>query len=199
MKRSSVFNWCVSAMFLTGFSSVFAQKISSGNVAFLEGETAIRVVFDNSKLVYGDLKRSEEAYVSARAKVVARNEAKEDFRKTWERHVNRNIPRKFLTSANKNSDLQFVTDSLTNYTLIVKSLWMIPGEPGWKKARLNATLTFVDTQNLEREYLKIDFKRIKGGSMGKTRNLYMEECYAKTAKEMARLLKKQQRKKRGSL
>lgn len=192
----------ITLLFMFVASVTYAQKMKvvSGDFKFLKGETELNLVMDYSELKFYKENMDETAYIQKREKDImdsGKDKAEVDkWKNDWEYSKNSTFPDKFIASMNKNTS---ITTSLKNsnakYTLRVETVWIYPGWFGGVMAqpsKVTTVLTFVETANPSVVLLQIESKNAPGDNfMGVANNNdRIAEGYAKTAKSLAKMLKK---------
>jgi len=191
--------------FLVAFTaltlSVSAQKmkIESGNLSFLKGQTEINVEFDFSNTTFYNEKMSEKDYINKRVKEIGDDKGKAEADKwleDWNSSKEDSFTEKFISSFNKNGDIQASEDDSAPYTLIVETVWIYPG---WfagvmkQPAKITTNLKFVETANRNNVLAVVSSKNAPGDGyfIGVANNNdRIAEGYAKTGKSLAGLVKK---------
>lgn len=191
--------------FLVAFTaltlSVSAQKmkIESGNLSFLKGQTEINVEFDFSNTTFYNEKMSEQDYINKRVKEIGDDKGKAEADKwleDWNSSKEDSFTEKFISSFNKNGDIQASEDDSAPYTLIVETVWIYPG---WfagvmkQPAKITTNLKFVETANRNNVLAVVSSKNAPGDGyfIGVANNNdRIAEGYAKTGKSLAGLVKK---------
>lgn len=181
-------------------SIITAQKmeIEKGDFGFLNGQTAINIEFDYSKLKMMKENKTEAEYVSERQKDL-NDKTKgvgDIWKKKWEGAKVAIWQPKFLELVNvvlakKKKDLTFQEDlSTAKYTLIVEATWIFPGWDAMvmkQPAKVSTTLKFVETANRSNVVLEISTKEAPGDQYGNnfSNESRIGEGFAKTAKSLA--------------
>jgi len=181
----------------------FAQKMKfiKGDLLFLKGQSQVSVVFDYSELKLTKDNLTEKAFVEN--KIAALNKKVEGNGEAWEKQWN--VAKEgiwnsgFITKLNLllqklDTPLKFREDIDSQYTLVVKVLWMYSG---WDAAvmkqpsKVSMKLLFVDSKTKE-VLTEIDSKEALGGN-GNWSNLFNDEArigeaFESTGKTLAKIL-----------
>lgn len=181
----------------------FAQKMKfiKGDLLFLKGQSQVSVVFDYSELKLTKDNLTEKAFVEN--KIAALNKKVEGNGEVWEKQWN--VAKEgiwnpgFITKLNLllqklDTPLKFREDIDSQYTLVVKVVWMYSG---WDAAvmkqpsKVSMKLLFVDSKTKE-VLTEIDSKEALGGN-GNWSNLFNDEArigeaFESTGKTLAKIL-----------
>ncbi len=191
MKKTVLLSLLVMCSFLFGQK----MKVESGNYDFLKGVTDLKVTFDFSHAKFYNENMDENQYISKRFSDIEKDKGKEEaekWKKDWEYSKNTSFVDKFLTSFNKSIDIKASTDSNSQYTLNVKTIWIYPGWFGGvmsQPAKVSTILTFTETNNPSTVLLQISSEKAPGDGnfIGVANNNdRISEGYAKTAKSLVR-------------
>jgi len=179
---------------------VTAQKmnVEKGDFAFLNGQTAINIEFDYSKLKLLKENKTEEQYIADRAKELNdKNSGVGDvWKKKWQGAKKAIWEPKFLELVNivlakKDKNLSFQEDlNSAKYTLIVEATWIFPGWDAMvmkQPAKVSTTLKFVETANRSNVVLEISTENAPGDQYGNnfSNESRIGEGFAKTGKSLA--------------
>lgn len=179
---------------------VTAQRmdVEKGDFAFLNGQTAINIEFDYSKLKLLKENKTEAEYIADRAKELndKNSGVGEVWKKKWQGAKKAIWEPKFLELVNivlakKDKNLSF-QEELTSakYTLIVEATWIFPGWDAMvmkQPAKVSTTLKFVETANRSNVVLEISTKDAPGDQYGNnfSNESRIGEGFAKTGKSLA--------------
>lgn len=185
---------------LIGFSS-FAQKIkvTSGDLDFLKGQTAIRVEYDYDNMGVGKFDK-EEDYINEKVEDYNKKEAGrgDKWRESWVADREERFQPKFEELLNKNlekSNVKVGEFPDAAYTMLVKTTYT---EPGFnvgvvrKNAYTDYEVVFIENETQE-ELATLTIVKSPGlGAMGYDfdSGLRIQESYAKAGKELGQYLAK---------
>jgi hypothetical protein len=188
------------ALVLLVSTTITAQKmeIEKGDFGFLNGQTAINIEFDYSKLTLMKENKTEAAYIADRQKEL-NDKTKgvgDIWKKKWEGAKVAIWQPKFLELVNivlakKKKDLSFQEDlKSAKYTLIVEAVWIFPGWDAMvmkQPAKVATNLKFVETANKSNVLLEILAKDAPGDQYGNnfSNESRIGEGFAKTGKSLA--------------
>jgi hypothetical protein len=179
---------------------ITAQKmeIEKGDFGFLNGQTAINIEFDYSKLTLMKENKTEAQYIADRQNELnEKNKSVGDiWKKKWEGAKGTIWEPKFLELVNivlakKDRNLMFQQDlTAAKYTLIVEATWIFPGWDAMvmkQPAKVSTTLKFVETANRSNVVLEISAKDAPGDQYGNnfSNESRIGEGFAKTGKSLA--------------
>jgi len=159
-------------------TTVFAQNkidVISGNFDFLKDQTEVNVQLKFDNAVYQEKNFTEEQYIENRkADVTAKKNEKvwENWIYQWERFKSTEFQEYFFKGANNRSKkLFFRNDLKAKYTLIIDAKWVYAGWYGGmigsQEGKLDADLTFVETDNPSNVVMKLKANKILGRQMNK--------------------------------
>lgn len=178
----------------------FAQKMKvlSGDFDFLKGQGAVVVKLDFSEVTFYNENLSEKEYIDKRVKEIEEKEPGEsaNWVKDWESFRDTRFLDKFISIATENSNIDFVKDGNTPYTLIVKATWIYPGWFGGvmkQHAKISTLLQFVESGDPTHVLLAIEADKAPGdiAFVGiPNNNDRIAEGFAKTGKTLAQLIEK---------
>ena len=185
---------------MTTLASAQKMKVTLGDFKFLKGETELNLVMDYSKVKFYKENMDEAAYIKKREKDILdsdKNQAEvEKWKSDWEHSKKVTFVDKFSDSMNKNYSIN-TAENNTNakYTLIVETVWIYPGWFGGvmsQPSKVSTVLKFVETANPDVVLLEISSKNAPGDNyIGvPNNNDRIAEGYAKTAKSLAKMLRK---------
>lgn len=181
----------------------FAQKMKfiTGDLNFLKGQSQVSVVFDYSELKLTKDNLPEKTFIEN--KVKALNAKVEGNGEAWEKEWN--VAKEgiwnpsFITKANLlleklDTPLKFKENVETDYTLIVKAVWIYSG---WDAAvmkqpsKVSTKLIFIDSKT-KAVLTEIDSKEALGGN-GNWSNLFNDEArigegFGSTGKTLAKII-----------
>ncbi|MES2748230.1 MAG: hypothetical protein V4648_07615 [Bacteroidota bacterium] len=188
----------VALLFASSLVSAQKMEIEKGDFAFLNGQTAVNIEFDYSKLTLMKENKTEAQYIDDRVKDLnEKNKGVGDvWKKKWEGSKKAIWEPKFLELVNivlvkKKKDLTFQEDLKTaKYTLIVEATWIFPGWDAMvmkQPAKVSTTLKFVETANRSNVLLEISTKEAPGDQWGNnfSNESRIGEGFAKTGKSLA--------------
>lgn len=185
---------------MTTLASAQKMKVTLGDFKFLKGETELNLVMDYSNTKFYKENMDEATYIRKREKDILdsdKDQAEVERWKTdWEHSKKVIFVDKFLASINKNYSIN-TTENNTDakYTLIVETVWIYPGWFGGvmsQPSKVSTVLKFVETANPDVVLLEISSKNAPGSNyIGvPNNNDRIAEGYAKTAKSLAKMLRK---------
>lgn len=185
---------------MTTLASAQKMKVTSGDFKFLKGEKELNLVMDYSNVKFYKENMDETAYIQKREKDILDSDKDktevEKWKKDWEYSKSTTFVDKFLASMNKNSSLNTAENNTTaKYTLIVETVWIYPG---WyagvmaQPSKVSTVLKFVETANPNIVLLEITSNKAPGDNFVgvANNNDRIAEGYAKTAKSLAKMLRK---------
>lgn len=174
--------------------------LQSGSLAFLKTERAVNVEYDYSKMSVGKF-ADEQAYVDERVSELEAKEAGrgEEWHRAWVDDRARRFQPKFETLLNEmveqhDLSVRFGAYPEAKYTLLLKTTMT---EPGWNvgimrsPAYIDATATFVETQNRQNPAAVVMLKRSPGADawgFDFDTGTRLQESYAKAGKELGKLI-----------
>lgn len=185
---------------LIGFSS-FAQKIkvTSGDLDFLKGQTAIHVEYDYDNMGVGKFDK-EEDYINEKVEDYNKKEAGrgDKWRESWVADREERFQPKFEELLNKNlekSNVKVGEFPDAAYTMLVKTTYT---EPGFnvgvvrKNAYTDYEVVFIENETQEELATMTIVKSPGLGAMGYDfdSGLRIQESYAKAGKELGQYLAK---------
>lgn len=174
MKRVSFL--VLTGIFMISAISLNAQKLKSGDVKILKGQTTINLQYDYSNMAVGKYK-SETDYVNE--KVAEMNKKKagsgDEWKGKWtsdranrfqpmfERELNKEIKKNNVTAKENSAD--------SKYTLIVSTTFTEPGFNAVvggirKNANVSLMVTLVETANPGSALADIEMKNVQSSSFG---------------------------------
>lgn len=200
MKTTKVYLFV--ALFLMLGLTVKAQKIKvlSGDLAFLAGQTDLKVIYDYEGMKVG--KKTEAAYIKEK---VTENNKKEagkgdEWLAGWTSARKERYEPKFEELINdilaKKSNVKVSQDAAAKYTLIVKTIRTEPGfNVGVAKmpSFVDSHFIFVETENPKKVLSKIELLNVQGAqAMGFDfdSGTRIAESYAKGGKILGKYLEK---------
>jgi hypothetical protein len=187
-------------VFSAGFT--FAQKLKSGDLTVLKGQTALSIKYDYSKMAVGKFKNSDEYVADG---IADRNKKKpgsgeiwaaswkadrtEQFQPAFERELNGELKSYNLVAKENDSDAK--------YTLIVYTTFLEPGFQSGvgvsKAATINLEVDLVETSAMETVLAKIVYDKVPSANMmgydydaGKR----IESCYDRAGGNIGKLIEK---------
>ena len=177
----------------------FAQgvKVVQGDLKALKGESSLRLEFTYDNMVVGDEKTPEADYKKKKKQELNAKEAGrgDSWEKAWVADRKERFEPKFRELFEKYSKKQI--DSNSKYTLIFNTTRT---EPGWvgvgivrRSARIDAEVFVVETANRKNIIAKLLVENAPGaGGMGYDYDtgLRIQEAYAKSGKEVGRVIAK---------
>ena len=174
-----------------------AVKVVQGDLKALKSESSIRVEFTYDNMVIGDDRTPEADYKKKKKQELNAKEAGrgDSWEKSWTGDRKERFEPKFKELFEKYSKKQI--DSNAKYTLIFNTTRT---EPGWvgvglvrRSARIDAEAFIVETANRNNVIAKLLVDNAPGaGGMGYDYDtgLRIQEAYAKSGKELGRVLGK---------
>ncbi|QLL59655.1 hypothetical protein FH779_16885 [Empedobacter falsenii] len=185
-------------------SNIYAQKekVKSGTVDFLKGQSKMKVIFDYSNLKINADSITEAEYVQKKiVDLNGKNAGNGDiWNDKWTGAKESIWEPKFMELLTKygakSTGISF-SENATDapYTMIVKVDWIYPGWDAFvmkQAAKVSTTITIVDSNNFEDKKFVINYKEAPGTQFG---NNYSDESrigegFAKTAKTFSKMLEK---------
>src|SRR5690606_16087880 len=185
---------------MTTLASAQKMKVTLGDFKFLKGETELNLVMDYSNVKFYKENMDEAAYIKKREKDILdsdKDQAEvEKWKSDWEHSKKVTFVDKFLASMHKNYSINTAENNTdAKYTLIVETVWIYPGWFGGvmsQPSKVSTVLKFVETANPDVVLLEISSKNAPGDNyIGvPNNNDRIAEGYAKTAKSLAKMLRK---------
>lgn len=185
-------------LFVSTMMTAQKMEVEKGDFAFLNGQTAINIEFDYSKLTLLKENKTEAQYIADRQKELNdKNSGVGDiWKKKWEGAKKAIWEPKFMELVNivlakKSKNLSFQEDlASAKYTLIVEATWIFPGWDAMvmkQPAKVSTTLKFVETANRSNVVLEISTKDAPGDQYGNnfSNESRIGEGFAKTGKSLA--------------
>ena len=185
-------------------SNIYAQKekVKSGTVDFLKGQSKMKVIFDYSNLKINADRITEAEYVQKKiVDLNGKNAGNGDiWNDKWTGAKESIWEPKFMELLTKygakTTGISF-SENATDapYTMIVKVDWIYPGWDAFvmkQAAKVSTTITIVDSNNFEDKKFVVNYKEAPGTQFG---NNYSDESrigegFAKTAKTFSKMLEK---------
>ena len=197
--------------FVFAGSSLFSQKLKTGDLSVLKGQKTVNLQFDYSKMEVGKF-ANEEDYI--KKGIDDRNKKKEGsgdaWAAKWRADKTEHYQPAFIEAFNKKSDdcgievKENATDA--RYTLIIRTIFLEQGVEaivGSKPSEIDLVIDVVETTAPDKVIATIDAEKNKGSSTRMTVNgvpvskesydtgLRIAEAYETAGKSLAKFVCKQ--------
>lgn len=165
-------------MFVAIMTTAFAQNqinIIQGNFDFLKDQTEVNVQLKFDNAVYQEKNFTEEQYLENRKADITAKKSEEVWKNwnyQWDRFKSTEFQEYFFKGVNNRAKKVFFRNNVkAKYTLIIDAKWIYAGWYGGmigsQEGKLDADLTFVETDNPSNIVMKLQADKILGRQMNK--------------------------------
>ncbi|KMQ65914.1 hypothetical protein ACM39_15970 [Chryseobacterium sp. FH2] len=159
-------------------TTAFAQNqinIIQGNFDFLKDQTEVNVQLKFDNAVYQEKNFTEEQYLENRKADITAKKSEEVWKNwnyQWDRFKSTEFQEYFFKGVNNRAKKVFFRNNVkAKYTLIIDAKWIYAGWYGGmigsQEGKLDADLTFVETDNPSNIVMKLQADKILGRQMNK--------------------------------
>ncbi|WP_131701471.1 hypothetical protein [Chryseobacterium sp. FH2] len=165
-------------LFVAIMTTAFAQNqinIIQGNFDFLKDQTEVNVQLKFDNAVYQEKNFTEEQYLENRKADITAKKSEEVWKNwnyQWDRFKSTEFQEYFFKGVNNRAKKVFFRNNVkAKYTLIIDAKWIYAGWYGGmigsQEGKLDADLTFVETDNPSNIVMKLQADKILGRQMNK--------------------------------